>query len=363
MESKIIGNGSFGYIFKPCLKFNDTLNINKEKYITKLLYNDDAEDEFNNIKLLNNIDISGNYHLGTCYKTKLDDKIYKDIINDYKLSLFKDLKTDELSCIIMKNGGNNLNYYAKIFKILSVDKIDMIYSFIKEYYKLLEGIKLFNNNNIILHDIKPANILYDENKLVFIDFSLTNTKDTIINLAYESKYDLSIYYSSFPFETNYYNFNKYNNLKKKVNYDINIFCSNLELALTTKINIKNLNKNLVDLFNELSTYYYNSRNYKKKNEIIKNMLIKFKDLLINLKKMNYAKFIEKSLNTLDTYSYGVTLIFILNHIEHIIPNELFIILMDFAMKLSFIDLDNRLTIDNALLKFKFIINEYIDKSF
>jgi hypothetical protein len=119
MKSCIIGNGSFGYIFFPCLEFSEKIEINKEEYITKLLFYEDAEDELNNIKLINNIDLSCNYHLGPCYKTTLVDDIYRDIINDYKLSLFKKIKYNELVPLIMKNGGYNLNYYAKTFKLYS----------------------------------------------------------------------------------------------------------------------------------------------------------------------------------------------------------------------------------------------------
>ena len=141
-----------------------------------------------------------------------------------------------------------------------------------------------------------------------------------------------------------------------------MLCSNLKLALCKNINL-NSNKNLLNTFNELNNYYYRLLTINQKNENIKNMLIKFNNLLLNLKKMNYDTFITKSLNTLDLYGYGVTLIFILNSIEHIISNDLFIILMDFAIKISFIDLNNRLTIEEALTKFKSIIHEYIDEKF
>jgi len=362
MKSKIIGFGSFGYIFSPCLIFNENLNINKDEYITKLLYHEDAEDELNFIKLINKIDISCNYHLGKYYKTKLIKDIHKNIIDDYNLFHFKKFKMNinDLTPIIMKNGGRNLNHYAKKFKLYTKNNIDIIYSFLIEYYKLLEGIKLFNDNNIVLHDIKPANILYDinKNKLVFIDFSLTNTKNNIINLSKDSNYDLSIHHSSFPFELNYYNYDKYSNLKMGSNLDIDVLCLRLDLGLNKNIKITNMDKKLLDSFNSLSNYYYNAKEHNK-NDIINNMLIKFKFLLLDLKKIKYDEFIFKSLNTLDSYSYGITLIFILNHIEHIIPNELSIVLMDLAIKLSFIDLNNRLSIEEGLEKFKDILIKYI----
>ena len=116
MKSKLIGNGSFGYIFFPCLKFTENLNINEEEYITKLLFNQDAEDELNYVKLINNVDISCNYHLGEYHKTTLIKDIYNDIIKDYNLSLFKRFPLNELTTIIMKNGGNNLNNHVTIFK-------------------------------------------------------------------------------------------------------------------------------------------------------------------------------------------------------------------------------------------------------
>lgn len=361
MKSRIIGNGSFGYIFYPCLKFKEKLDINNEEYITKLLCNDDAESELECVKLLNSIDITNKYHLGKYYKTTLQNDIYNNIINDYKLSLFKNLTVSDLTPIIMKKGGKNLNEYAKLFKKFTINDINIIYSFLIEYYKLLEGIKLFNDNNVILYDIKPGNILYDlsTNKLVFIDFSLTNTKGNIITTSKESDNDLSIFYSSFPLETNYYNLNKYNNLKKKSNLEIDIYCSNLESVIIKKHNLR-VNRDLMKILNDLCDYYYNPKNIDQKNDLIRNILVKYKYTLINIKKMGHVNFLNKSIDTLDSYGYGVSLIFILNHIDHIISNDLYIVLMDFAIKLSFIDLNNRLSINEGLVIFKNIIMKYID---
>jgi serine/threonine protein kinase len=360
MKSHIIGNGSFGYIFYPCLKFKEKLDINNEEYITKLLCNEDAESELECVKLLNSIDITYKYHLGKYYKTTLQDDIYNNIINDYKLSLFKNLNVNDLTPIIMKKGGKNLNECAKIFKKYTINEINIIYLFLIEYYKLLEGIKLFNDNNVILYDIKPGNILYDfsTNKLIFIDFSLTNTKENIITTSRESDNELSIFYSSFPLESNYYNLNKFNNIKRKTNLEINIYCSKLESLINKKQKL-HINNKFMKTLNELCDYYYKPKNINHKNDIIKNMLIKYKYTLLNLKSMGYDNFLDKSINTLDSYGYGVSLIFMLNHVDHIISNDLYIVLMDFAIKLSFIDLNNRLSIDEALVIFKNIIVKYI----
>jgi len=359
---KIIGKGSYGYIFSPCLKFENQLDIDIEKYVTKLQINDDAENEMNNIKIINIIDKNNEFHLGEHYIVKLNEELYKNIIYNYNLEIFMDYNFKELVPILIKNGGRDLNYYSKIFKKWSNTKEEKIYLFLKEFYRILQGIKLFNDNNIVHHDIAPKNILYDiqNNRLNFIDFSLTNSKENIINLSKKSNYEYSIFHSSFPLELNFFNINKFNILINKSDTDIHdifyiIYCYFIENEKScTNKTIKKLISSLNDLFN----YYYNLDNKVNKQDIIKNILLNYELSLLNLKKMNYDDFINKTLNTFDSYCYGLTFIYLLNHIEHIIQDDLLLKLMDLGIKMSSIDLSKRISIEESLLIFKNILEEY-----
>jgi hypothetical protein len=359
---KIIGKGSYGYIFFPCLEFEDKLDIDKEKYVTKLQTYDDAENEMNNIKIINNIDNNNEFHLGEHYIVKLNEELYKNIIYNYNLEIFMDYDFKELTPILIKNGGYDLNYYSKVFKKWSYIDKEKIYLFLKEYYRLLQGIKLFNDNNIVHHDITPKNILYniENNRLNFIDFSLTDKKENIISLSKNSNYEYSIFHSSYPFELYFINLNNFNTLINKSDIDIDdiinkIYCYFIknEKSCTNK-----LVNELINSFSELFSYYYNLNNKVERKEIIINIIQNYKLSLLNLKKLNYDDFINDTLNTFDLYSYGLTFIYMLKYIEHIIQRDLFLKLLDLGIKMSFIDLSQRISVEEALLIFKNILEEY-----
>ena len=365
---KIIGKGSYGYIFFPCLKYTENLELDTTNYVTKLQIFDDAKNELDIIDLINNIDKNYEFHLGKYIVVDLDEKIYKDIIYNYNLELFINYNLNELTPILIKYGGYDISFYLKkIFNNWSSSDKNKIFLFLKEYYRMLQGIKLFNDNNIIHHDIKPKNILYDieNNRLNFIDFGLTNTKENIIELSNKSDYEFSIFHSTFPFELYFFNFKKFNNLInksesyfiKKCNMIIDFFTKN-----TNKNINKNINKNdtLIYSLDELFVYFYNINNKTNKNEIIIKLIKDFEKSILNFKKMNYDNFIEKSLNTIDSYSYGLTLIYILNHIEHIISdNNLYVKLMNLGIEMSSFDLDKRISIEESLYIFKNILNEFM----
>ena len=359
---KIIGTGSYGYIFSPCLKFEDKLDIDIEKYVTKLQIQCDTENEINNIKMINNIDKNNEFHLGKHFLVKLNENLYKNMIYDYNLNLFTDYNIKELTVILIKNGGYDLDNYSKIFKKWSSTQKEKIYIFLKEFYRILQGIKLFNDNNIVHHDITPKNILYDieNNRLNFIDFNLTNTKENIINLSRKSNYDYSIFHSSFPLELYFFNITKFNQLIKKSDIDIHdtfykIYCYFIKNKKPSTN--KSINK-LINSFSELFSYYYKLDDKINKKDIIKDILYDYKLSLLNLKKIDYTDLIINTLNTFDSYCYGLTLIYILNHIEHIIQNDLFLKLMDLGIKMSSIDLSQRISIEESLLLFKNILEEY-----
>ena len=130
------------------------------------------------------------------------------------------------------------------------------------------------------------------------------------------------------------------------------FIKNEKLGTNKKIN------KLISSLNELFNYYYNLNSKVNKRDIIKNILLNYEVSLLNLKKMNYDDFINNTLNTFDSYCYGLTFIYLLNHIEHIIQDDLFLKLMDLGIKMSSIDLSKRITIEESLLIFKNILEEY-----
>jgi len=350
----IIGKGSYGYIFYPSIHQLDKNEPDNEKYISKLLLKEHAEIEINNYSIIKEFDSMYKYHLGVYEMNVPID------LNLKEYDLFKNEKIEDLSLIITKYGGIDLHNFFLNQKINYSD----IILFLNEFYRILKGIKLFNDNNIIHHDINPQNIVYDisNNRLNYIDFGLTNLKENIIKDSYKSNNEYSIFHSSFPLESGFYNKDIFNILINSSDDEINKIYKVIYYDLTNKNknnNISNNNlrihiENLIGNIYEMFKYYYLIDN----NFYMKRILNDLNDLFKNIKKYNYNTFLNKSLNTFDLYGYGITLIYSLHFIKDLIPTNLFNKLLDFGLNMTNINIFNRISIEEALIIFEQILIDH-----
>ena len=121
-----------------------------------------------------------------------DRRILRHLMKDdyYNLSkrLFGNKKYNLFYEITFGNGGISIDKIT--------DKIDfaLFMDLIMQFYK---GILNLHTNNIIHRDIKPTNVLYDENKLNIIDFGLSCQTDDVYNFE-KSKFLLQCVYPFHP---------------------------------------------------------------------------------------------------------------------------------------------------------------------
>lgn len=352
-SKNLIGFGSYGYIFYPPLDFSDdTIDINKnDNYITKLLLIDDAEREIENQKLINNIDTNNEYHLGKYYMTKSMSKNIKI----HNLELFKNNKLSDLCLIIQKYGGIDL---FKCFNKKTKLNDDEYKLFLVELFRILEGIKLLEKNDLLHHDINPKNVLYkkDCNKLNYIDFSLTNKKEIIIKESINSTYEFSIFHSSFPIESGFYNKKSFDEIKLWNNEYINEYCKELKRIIIFDLN--NYETSIIKSLKELFYFYYVIDKKLENKEIKIEAINKINKFLLTVKNNSYECFLKKSLETFDLYGYGLCLLYTLRFCDIYLTDELSEELYELALNMADLNVFTRLTIETAQEKFKNILVKY-----
>jgi len=203
---KIIGEGTYGCVVKPSLKCN-TSHDYKNK-VSKLMHEEDALAEQSEMKILN--DIAGIKDYTMSYpelcKPKLDTKDlpynFLEIAGKCNVDVVKtalnNKKYHELSLLLLDDGGVDLHQFVNnIFNKLDLAQQNIFFTSI---INLLNGLLFFIKNEIIHHDIKLANIVYNitTGDAKFIDFGLMTTKTKFIEQSIENKNGLAIIWDYFP---------------------------------------------------------------------------------------------------------------------------------------------------------------------
>ena len=214
--AQVIGEGSYGCVHKPQLLCRYK-TVRKPNKISKLMTTANARTELGEYKTIDNIDPSNEYYLGkpaTCYPdAKLQNM--KDIrkcaeIGPAVLQSFADPSMfDDYTLLIMEDGGMDLKKYGEMLDTLSVneDNIEKVEKFWLEAHRIFLGLKTFLDNDVVHHDMKHPNIVYNEttNRIAFIDFGLMTKKSKIIGDCKHNMYGLGQFHWSFPWELYYLN--------------------------------------------------------------------------------------------------------------------------------------------------------------
>jgi len=219
--SKIIGMGSYGYVYYPSLFYldvsygcgirsraednhaysegrrrspeeyeniqetNNIIKNNNKNKVSKLLKKEFAEKELFRYELIRTADPDNKFHLGNMFIANPSRRNIPLLsIHENGKEIIHNLK--EYKLIVMRYGGKSLREYGNIIynniKKTSVVKSDGNYTsdensyvhvhrdvisatskiilFWKDSLRLIKGIECFIQNHIVHHDIKTANILF-----------------------------------------------------------------------------------------------------------------------------------------------------------------------------------------------------------
>jgi len=362
-KREVIGEGTYGCAHYPSLICKGDVLSPSDK-ISKLMSSIDATTEMKEYVVIAGIDPENEFYLGQPKMCNLGNN--SDNINAIKRCKIKDkvLKNVELySLLIMKNGGLDLNKFAKTLKVLTNTTINRMKMelFWVEVHRLLRGLKVFIENDLVHHDTKGGNIVYNEteNRLNFIDFGLMTSKNKIKSSCIDSTNLLSIFHWSFPLELGFDNRNAYYTFARKSKEEKTQFVQSL---LT---DIQKPKPELI-LSNAIKVFYSqiipnNKSNAPSNVPTFDTILTDFSVTVIEQiipGDDKYLDFLEKSINTIDSYGVGIGLMVVLCNSAHLIDGKLANELNDLFYHMFHPNVFMRYSIDEILKSYEEILYKF-----
>jgi serine/threonine protein kinase len=312
--TNVIGEGTFGCAHKPSMECRDKTrrNINE---ISKLMTSVNAAKELNEFALIDSADKGKQFYLGKPRKCQVA-RILSNIrsIRNCPSGRFEPEKIDNYSLLVMKYGGKDLAIFGEEVETWTKTKehVDAIELFWLEVVRLFYGLKVLHDNNVLHHDIKQQNIVYDQatNRVNLIDFGFMEKKSVRISAAKRSESWLgNKHHWSFPLEAVYWN--KYDYMKaarkgkSEKAYDafadsVADNCGYFFTSVIPDMVTKSVRDNII-------------------NKITENA---FKTVLeFEPNDEAYNRFIDKSIDSVDTYGLGIALMFVLYRSMHLLSGN------------------------------------------
>jgi serine/threonine protein kinase len=359
-EPKVIGEGSYGCVHKPSLTCKNKPKLSYKNKVSKVLLKSAAKDELQEYKNLKNADKKNDFYVGKPLSCEIEnipvniDAIKKCTIGS---DVLDDLKQHKL--IIMGDGGINIEDYVKKIKkwTPSVANRNESELFLLESLRLFTGLIRFKEYDLVHHDLKPQNIVYNNetNRLNYIDFGLMTLKTKLIEESKKSKNRMGIFHWSFPWELEYLNKNKFQTLNQK---NKNVRSTMYNSLIEDFVNRNKKNKHVEHMHNY---FYYvlnssvNRDDYRKDRAVYLNEYKRF--LTDGIDTYEYKDFLEKSIDTIDTYGLGFTMIHWLIYAKPFLDSDLAEKLYILYYQMTNFNLEGRLRIEEARSQLEQIILE------
>ena len=314
---KVIGEGTFGCVHKPPLKCNNNTRRKKDS-ISKLMTEHNATKELGEFNHIDAADADQHFYLGKPDKCKLDPMLENmRAINKCPSQKFNPEKIREYALLVMKYGGQDLDAFGEEVQTWTKtnEHVDAIELFWLEAVRLFYGLKVLHDNNVVHHDIKQQNIVYDQatNRANFIDFGFMDKKSTRI---YASKISANWlgnkHHWSFPLEAVYWN--------------KDIYMAAASSRGRTKRAYREFAKSVADGCGYFftSVIHFNAN----KSKIDKVAAVGTRNAFSNVLEFepthdSYNRFIDKSIDSVDTYGLGIALMFVLHRSKHLLSDEFY----------------------------------------
>jgi serine/threonine protein kinase len=359
-EPKVIGEGSYGCVHKPSLTCKNKPKLSYKNKVSKVLLKSAAKTELKEYRNLKDADKKNDFYVGKPVSCEIENipvninaikkcTIGSDVINDLK----------QHKLIIMGDGGINIEDYVKKIKkwTPSVANRNESELFLLESLRLFTGLIKFKEHDLVHHDLKPQNIVYnDETKrLNYIDFGLMTSKTKLIEESKKSKNHMATFHWSFPWELEYLNktlFTKFKNKNRQ--YRATIYNGLIE-------DFVNRNKKNEHVEHMHNYFYYvlnsniNRDDYRKDRGVFLNEYKRF--LTDGIDRYEYNDFLEKSIDSIDTYGLGFTMIHWLIYAKPFLDVQIVDKLYVLYYQMITPDLLGRLRIEEARSQLEYIITE------
>jgi len=302
-----IGEGSYGCVHKPSLRCKNK-KVDYTNKVSKIMKKKHSRAEMQEYAKIQEVDKSKQFYLGKpilCVPD--DDDSAKQAIN--MCEKFKSNSIKDYNLLIMNDGGNNLEDYANKMQYLynTPENIEKIEKFWIEAQRILLGLTIFNDNGIVHHDLKPQNIVYNEdtNRTNFIDFGLMTTMNIIQIESNVSSYELGRSHWSFPLEMEFINKYYYLTNARLSDYD--------KSHCLTFLSLDN---------DHIKTFLYYVTTSNNKSSVWDDIRVDYCHLINSMREDNYDEFLERVIRTIDVYGTGIAFMYVLNKTIHLVGSKL-----------------------------------------
>jgi serine/threonine protein kinase len=357
MPQRKIGEGSYGCIHAPNLTCSNNKKY-KQKVpykISKIMKRKNAAIEKTEYDLIGKADPNKRYHLGdpeqcdiavsnenvlaigTCF----DAPQILDNIKDYSL-------------LLMDYGGLSLRKYGISISQWpnNQENRTKIERFWLESHRLLRGVKMLLDNDLIHSDFKPQNIVYDEKKkrLNFIDFGLMQTlKSTKIDIERDEYRNTRCHFSH-PLEAPFLSKFHYNYFIIKSESQKEEYYSRFLHEIEKKSSL--CGKKINDFF------YYIFSNTEEDLQSKRELLEDFIDMLRSLPDSFEKWDTMKTIKTFDIYGIGFTNLYMLKACKHLLNSNFYHDLRHLFLRMIAGDVRKRIEIKECLTVYENILFEH-----
>jgi sRNA-binding regulator protein Hfq len=355
-EPKVIGEGAYGCIHRPSLTCKNK-KMNYKNKVSKILLKRHALKEMHQYLRIARADKKSDFYLGKPTECIVDDtKENINAIRQCKEGYNITEAIDDYSLLVMRDGGIDIEVYlTNLVKMKNTKMINRkLKLFWLEFKRMFEGCELFLKHDIINHDVKPQNILYDESKkrMNFVDFGLMQSyKKVVAKLRKSNYWYVKNAHWSYPFEIQFLNKNKYDDFARKSEEEKMTFYSKIIYNLNNGIETHN-----TDMLKTLFSYVlpkYNSREF-----TTTYLTDIFYFLKTDFTERSYNEFVQECLTRFDLYGIGFTILFALNMVQDFMDPYFYKDLFEFSYKLITPRLYERYTCKEANIKYNELLNKH-----
>ena len=309
-DPRVVGQGSYGCVIKPSIECNKKTSIDYKNKVSKILSKEDAIKEMQEYNKVSAADKKNKFYLGKPDKCDIFTPLkHSDVTVIKKCKIGADVLSaiNDYNLIVMEDGGSNLADYTNHMRSWSKSEMstERCEKFILEISRLLTGLKLFLDNDLIHFDLKPQNIVFNEKtgRLNFIDFGMMKTRKIIKLAAEKSLCSSAFFHWSYPWELQFINRNKFVDITK------NMMLQEREIR-----KIKDPNGPHAQHLHHFFLYTVDKRLDKDGyNKVVDYYVEGYEAFILNfgspvsMANMKYENFLNKALDTIDVFGVGMAL--------------------------------------------------------
>ena len=225
--SEILGEGTYGCVSKPSVRCDDNSSATEyNNKVSKIMLNKYAVRELKELKKISKIPDIEQFIVPfpKLCKPKLDRKFHRTL-KKCRNSKFPDTKLEDFRLLILEDGGVDLDIFVK--KVVPTMSMRDACIFWSKLLTLFEGLCFFHQNEIIHHDIKTLNIVYNIQSaaIKFIDFGLMKSRKEMIQSSTKNINYSATTWFNYPPEYHCANKTKYLSQKCPYKMEYNTFIS------------------------------------------------------------------------------------------------------------------------------------------